>query len=336
LPPQNLSAISDISKVKINWDETPQTTAYKLYKNGTLLTETTETSCEDHSVTEGEEYAYLVKAIHSETGMESAASNVDTIVFTSPLQIPYFNDFETNSDGFIIRNSSWVIRDNGSSFILSNAPNSSGTWSFSDNYCNIVELKWFSIPEDTENTSLKFDCNYNIGNSISAYGLSYLVNTTCYLEITTDRKIWHKLAKFQRRITNWQSLKISLNEYIGNPFVQIRFRFDSFGPWTINNIKQFNIDNISISFVSVDIERYEFNYFKDLIMYPNPTNGNINITTFQEKHYEIFVYDMCGKKVFQQDNFQDGILDLSFLPKGNYMIRVSNDKHSIAKKVLIQ
>jgi hypothetical protein len=336
LPPQNLSAVSTLSKVKISWDETPQAAAYKLYKNGTLLTETTETSYEDHNVTEGEEYAYFVKAIHSETSIESAASNIDTIVFTLPLQIPYFNNFETNSDGFVIRNSSWVVRNNNANFILSNAANSFENWSFSDNYFNIVELKWFSIHEDTTNIFLKFDCNYNIGNSISAYGMSYLVNTTCYLEITTDRKTWHKLAKFQRKINYWQHFEISLNEYIGSPFVQIRFRFDSFGPWTINNVKQFNIDNMSISFTSgLDIERYEFNYFKDLIIYPNPTHGNINITTFQEQDYQIAVHDMFGKKVFQQNNFQDGNLDLFFLPKGNYMIVVSNEKHSIAKKILI-
>jgi len=189
------------------------------------------------------------------------------------------------------------------------------------------------LPE--ENVSLKFDCNYNIGNSMSSYGMSYLVNTTCFLEITTNRKTWHKLAKFQRRITDWQSFEVSLNEYIGNPFVQIRFRFDSFGPWTINNVKQFNIDNVKIDFTSVGIEKYEFNYFKDLIIYPNPTNGNINITTFHEKSYEISVYDMFGKKVFQQNNFQDGNLDLSFLSKGSYMIKVLNDKHSIAKKIVI-
>jgi len=170
---------------------------------------------------------------------------------------------------------------------------------------------------------------------MSAYGISYLVNTTCFLEITTDRKTWHKLAKFQRTTSNWEICEISLNEYIGNPFVQIRFRFDSFGPWTIRNTKQFNISNISINFRGVGIEKYEPNYFKDLIIYPNPTNGNIYITTFQEQHYEISVHDMLGKKVFQQANFQDGNLDLSFLPKGNYMIKVLNDRHSIAKKILI-
>ena len=335
LPPQNVSAVSDIAKVKISWDKTPKTTAYKLFKNGTLLAETTGTAYEDHNVSEGEEYAYFVKALHSETSMESAASNIDSIRFTAPLELPYFNDFETNSEGFIIRNSSWATRENNANFVLSNAFNSSGTWSFSDNYFNVVEMQWFSIPDDTENISLKFDCNYNIGNSMSAFGISYLVNTTCFLEITTDRKIWHKLAKFQRSITTWQSFGVSLNEYIGHPFVQIRFRLDSFGPWTIRNTKQFNIDNIRIDFSDVGIKKNEFHYFKDLIIYPNPTHGNINITTFQDRQYQISVYDMFGKKVFQQVNFQDGNLDISSLSKGNYMIRVSNDKHSIAKKVVI-
>jgi len=335
LPPQNVSAISALAKVKISWDETPQTTAYKLYKNGELLAETTETAYEDPNVAEGEEHAYFVKAVHSETSIESAPSNIDSIRFTAPLELPYFNDFETNSDGFIIRNSSWEIRENNANFVLSNASNNSGTWSFSDNYFNVVEMQWFSIPEDTENISLKFNCNYNIGNSMSAYGLSYLVNTTCFLEITTDRKTWHRLAKFQKRIIPWQSFELSLNEYIGNPFVQIRFRFDSFGPWTVSNIKQFNIDNIRIDFSGVGIEKHDFHYFKDLMIYPNPTHGTINITTYQEKQYQISVYDIFGKQVYQQNNFQDGNLDLSFLSKGSYMIRVSNDRHSIAKKVVI-
>jgi hypothetical protein len=43
---------------------------------------------------------------------------------------------------------------------------------------------------------------------------------------------------------------------------------------------------------------------------------------------------MLGKIVFQQHNFQDGNLDLSAFPNGNYMIKVSNEKHSIAKKIL--
>jgi hypothetical protein len=336
LPPQNLSAVSDISKVTISWDAAPQTAGYKLFKNGTLLVETDKIHHEDHDIIEGQEYSYFVKGVHSGTSAESAASNTDTIIFTLPLTLPYFNDFETNSNGFIIRNSSWMVRNNNSNFILSNAPNGSGNWSFSDNYCNIVEMKWFSIPEETKDISLKFDYNRNIANSISAYGLAYLVNTACYLEITTDRKTWHKLAKFSGRVISWEKCEISLNEFIGNPFVQIRFRFESFGPWVIMNTKQFNIDDVQINFTSVGIEKYEYPYFKDLIIYPNPSNGHFNIITFQEKNYEILVYDMLGKKVFQQATFQNGYLDLSSLQTGSYLLKVTNNKHSIAKKIIIQ
>jgi len=335
LPPQNVSAVSGISKVTISWDKTPETETYKLYKNGMLLTETEVTNYEDFDVMEGNEYAYFITAKDSVTYIESAPSNIDTIVFTQPLPIPYFNNFETCSDGFIIRNDSWVVRNSNSNFILSNAPNSDGKWSFSDNYYNILEMQWFSIPEETEKIRLKFDYNHSIGNSISAYGKPYLCNTTCYLEITTDRKTWHKLAKFQKSVTKWKTYEVSLNEYIGSPFVQIRFRFESFGPWIIKNTKQFNIDNVLIDFSNVGIEKHEINYFKDLKIYPNPTNGVFNVITNQENSYEVLVFDMLGKQVFHQVDFKDGSLDLSSLQRGSYFLKVSNVQHGVARKIVI-
>jgi len=334
-PPQNLSAVSGTSKVTVSWDETPETVTYNLYKNGVFLTETEETTYEDFDVIEREEYSYFVTAIDSITNIESAPSNIDTIVFALPLSLPYFNDLEVDNDGFVIRNSSWIVRNEKSNNILSNAPSSDGRWIFSDNYFNIVEMQWFSIPEETEKIRLKFDYTHNIGNSISAYGKPYLCNTTCFLEITTDRKTWHKLAKFQRNTSGWSIYEVSLNEYIGSPFVQIRFRFESFGPWTIKNTKQFNIDNVLIDFSNVGIEKHEINYFKDLIIYPNPANGVFNIITNQDDSYEVFIYDMQGKQVFHQTEFYDGSLDLSSLQKGNYFLKVSNMQHGVARKIVI-
>jgi hypothetical protein len=80
----------------------------------------------------------------------------------------------------------------------------------------------------------------------------------------------------------------------------------------------------------------EQQYFKDLVIAPNPTTGQVNITTSQELPYSVSVYNMLGQVVFQQTGFQDGNMDLSFLPRGVYMIKVSLDRHSIAKKVVLQ
>jgi len=341
LPPQNLSAVSDISKVMISWDKTPETSGYKLYKNGTLLAETKEATYDDKEVVTGKGYAYYVKGINATTGAESAPSNIDSIVFTAPLTLPYENDFEENSNGFVIRNGSWVIRNFNDKSVLSNAPVSEGgnSWSFSDNYANIVELQWFPIPAGTEDISVQFDYNRNIGNSISSYGKKYLFNTVCYLEITTDRKTWHKLAKFKEKSNSqnpWDTFKISLNEYIDNKFVQLRFRFESFGPWTIKNTKLINIDNFKIDFTYNAIPKYENPYFKEVVIYPNPANGTFNIITHQEKSYEVIVYDLSGKIVYQQTEFQDGNIDLSYLQKGSYILKVLNDKHAVAKKIVIQ
>jgi hypothetical protein len=337
LPPQNLSAVSSISKVNVSWDKAPETKAYKLYKNSSLLAETNETAYEDNDVIEGEEYSYFVKGVHSETNKESAASNTDTIVYTLPLLLPFANDFETNTDGFIIRNDSWVVRNNYSNYFLSNAPVSLGgtSWNFSDNYSNIVELKWFPIPKSTTEISLKFDYTHNIKNSIDVYPPDCLINTACYLEISIDRKSWHKLARFKGNVASWKKFEVSLNEFIDNPFVQIRFRFESFGPWTIKSSKQFNIDNIQIDYTYTGIGKQKFSYFKVLNIYPNPTNGVVNISTSQEDSYDVLVYNMLGIEVFRKMEWRDGYLDLSSLQKGSYMLKVCNDKHSIAKKLIL-
>jgi len=341
LPPQNLSAISDLSKVMISWDKTPETSGYKLYKNGTLLAETKEATYEDKEVVTGKGYDYYVKGINATTGVESAPSNTDSIIFTKPLTLPYENDFEENSNGFVIRNGSWVVRNHAYCSVLSNAPVTMGgtSWYFSDNYSNIVDLQWFPIPASTEDISVQFDYNRNIGNSMIGYGYDYLFNTVCYLEITTDRKTWHKLAKFRETSSSqytWDNFEISLNEYIGNEFVQLRFRFESFGPWTLKSIKQLNIDNFKIDFTYNAIPKYENPFFKEVVIYPNPANGTFNIITHQEKSYEVIVYDISGKIVFQQTEFQDGNIDLSFLQKGSYILKVLNDRHAVAKKIVIQ
>jgi len=38
----------------------------------------------------------------------------------------------------------------------------------------------------------------------------------------------------------------------------------------------------------------------------------------------------------QENSFQDGALNLSSLPKGTYLIQVSQDGHQVVKKVVIQ
>jgi len=334
LPPQNFSAISDISNVTLSWDTTPQTSKYRLYKDGLFLTETTSTSFEDFEVMENENYEYFVKAIHVETQEESAPSNVDHLFFTSPLELPYFNDFEIDSYGFAVekKGCKWG-KISGINSVFSNIAGEDQN--YSDNYLNIVEMNWFPIPNNTENITLQFSYYHNIiGISSQSWNHKH---TACFLEATTDRKTWHKLARFSG-VSSSQKYIISLNQFIGSPFFQIRFRLESSGAWDRYYTKLMMIDDIRIDStkISIGIQQNKPSYFKDLVISPNPAIDKIRITTFQEMPYQISVYNMAGIKILHQVSFQDGVFDLSSLSKGIYFIQVSQNGHQIAKKIIIQ
>ncbi|MCL2041401.1 MAG: M28 family peptidase [Bacteroidales bacterium] len=328
LPPQNLSAVPDVSKVTISWDETPQTSVYKLFKNNVLLTETTATSYVDTDVVNGAEYTYYVKGIHSGSGEESAPSNTDAVVCTPSLPLPYYNDFQTNTDGFMLQNSDWVVRMEGSegNLVLSNTD--AGNESIGDNYLNMIEMNWFSVPGDIDNITLRLSAAYDL------HGM--WLNAACFLEVTTDRKQWHKLKRFSKT-SSWKNYEVSLNEYIGAPFCQIRFRLESNGADDRIYKKVFKMDDVQIDFSgATGIQQPQQTYFKDLVISPNPTTGKVNISTSQNIPYQISVYNMLGQRIFRQDDFRDGNLDLSSFPKGAYMIRVTIDRHSVARKVVVK
>lgn len=74
-------------------------------------------------------------------------------------------------------------------------------------------------------------------------------------------------------------------------------------------------------------------------LYPNPTNGNLNIT-FQsaEKKAEIIVMNASGKIVMKQtaENLQPGSIrhiDLSTLPQGVYLVKVVGDNRFQTEKI---
>jgi len=326
LPPQNFSAVSEIDKVTLSWDTMPETSKYKVYKNDILLTETTSNSYIDNNVVLGEIYAYYVKGIHSESEKESNPSNIDNLIFSSPLTIPYSLDLDGNLEElkyWWYKN--WTVKTIGGNKYLY-----AQKLDFS-----IIELDWFPIPENLSEISLRIVA-INGSNQVpyeSRHG---------FIEVTTDRKTWHKLAKnIDFGINNLQpdTLLVSLNEFIGSPFFQLRIRLGAWGRGkhsTVDDIGRINLYSLAIEFTPVSIKENEkATYLNTLQLFPNPTTGIINIKTESENSYDLAVYDLFGKKVYQENAFRDGILDLSSLPKGAYFIQVSLNKHQMAKKVIV-
>ena len=64
----------------------------------------------------------------------------------------------------------------------------------------------------------------------------------------------------------------------------------------------------------------ESEYYQQLIVYPNPSNGLISILGLDGESL-IRVVDINGKVVYEKQVFAQEVLDLSFLPQGLYLLQ---------------
>jgi hypothetical protein len=69
---------------------------------------------------------------------------------------------------------------------------------------------------------------------------------------------------------------------------------------------------------------------------PNPSSGIFNIITNIISPYTLINYGLDGKILYQDFNFVDGLVDISFLPKGIYLINIGNNSINISKRIIIR
>ena len=326
MAPQDFSAIVKDGNVFLSWDDAPETESYKVFKDGGLLVETTENTFVDLDFVGGEWHKYYVKGINSD-GLESPASNPDSVFFLEPLQIPVFYDFEDGTaEGLILNNDNWSFANWQSHNGLKSTTNTM------DNILQIAEFQWFSIPESVEDISL----GLKIARLISNGWLPY--NPNVYVEVTTDRKTWHKLATvLPAQQGQWGTYTISLNDFIGQEYVQPRIRFEGTGrsgQYRIDNVV--HIDDLYISFSYTETAEHLAQESFKLLVTPNPSNGVVTITTGLEHTYCLTVFNLTGIKLFSKESFSDGTLDLSSFPQGTYFIAVDNGTDRITKRVVLK
>ena len=78
--------------------------------------------------------------------------------------------------------------------------------------------------------------------------------------------------------------------------------------------------------------------FSGVNIYPNPTNGVVNISFVDNSIKKIEIVDLLGKKIYSHtisDN-KNLTIDLSTLSKGIYMVNIQKDDSTVSKKLIIE
>ncbi len=326
LAPQDFSAIIKDDNVFLSWDDAPETELYRLFKDDALLVETTENSFVDANFVDGEWHKYYVKGVNAD-GKESPASNPDSIFYRRPLQLPvYYNFNDSIAEGLILNNDNWEF----AKFFTQNGLKAT-TYTI-DNILQIVEFQWFSIPKEIDSIAL------GLKIAKRTYELWYPYNLNIFVEVTTDRKTWHKLADVNPYENNkWKEFVVSLNEFIGCEYVQPRIRYEASGTGNTNYEPYIvHIDDLYINYGNVGVTEHPVQEKFSLSVSPNPSEGMLSVTTGLECPYCVSIYNMAGIKMLSNDSFSDGTLDLSSLPKGIYFISINVGGDIISKRVVIK
>lgn len=325
LAPQNFRVTVEYGMPYLSWDQDPGSSLYLIYKDNEYVEYTTENHFSDIDFVNGEWHNYFVKGVDAE-GMTSPRSNVDSIFSCEPLQIPAFYDFEDGNAGNLhLYNENWAVEQFKQRMCLN-----AKTYT-KDNILQIIETPWFSIPETAEDVTLGFKMNRFTPSIWSPF------NVGVYIDVTTDRKTWHKLDNIWNEQNRWNDYAFSLNDYIGEDYVQVRIRFEGSGEGiTTTSYKYMAVDDLYINFDHQDVNEVLAEESFNLSVSPNPSKGVLNIATGLKHDYKVCVYNLLGIKVLSMDSFSDGTLDLTSLPTGVYFISVDNGIDRLTKRVVIK
>lgn len=72
-----------------------------------------------------------------------------------------------------------------------------------------------------------------------------------------------------------------------------------------------------------------------VMVYPNPSNGTFNLN-LGAGQWNVEVYDITGRKVYENRLDGHSVLDLGQCHKGIYFLKASNESSSLITKVVIQ
>ncbi|MDR0205726.1 MAG: T9SS type A sorting domain-containing protein [Bacteroidales bacterium] len=72
---------------------------------------------------------------------------------------------------------------------------------------------------------------------------------------------------------------------------------------------------------------------ENIVIYPNPTTGQLRITNYELRIENVEVFDVCGKKQKIESREQNEI-DITNLQAGIYFIKIKTEKGTISKKII--
>lgn len=337
-PPSNLSYRMDQESIALKWyaPENIQSDldTYRLYRNGQVLCQTTDTIYKDYQLCNDVIYEYSVKAVYGEK--ESMATNHVYAQLQEVLELPFSFDFEMSEHGWQMKNNytgwCWGLADTLSAYYLD----------FSQNTGHIMGINSYSVGEGIHVSDMTLSPPFDLSDykSVTAT-FDYVFITDIYealdtLEFgcqTADGS-WIPIQKLPKAI-QWTSIEIDLIPDVLVNGVRFGFRFDDHYLWGMGAaVDDFSVDgslNTRFSNVkqetTVNVFLTPFNHLK------------ISYNGMGRMECVISLFDLLGQCIYNKGlGFLPGEEKIISLPNtcpGCYLVQLRSDTESYVKKIVV-
>ena len=302
--PENLVAQAGDQQVLMNWDIVEGAASYNIYRNLVPEPYTTvfETNFTDNDVINGTSYTYYVTAVFEDSGEESGPSNVVTVIPMPPISLPFFDDFETGAPYWTMEGS-WGLQ-SGIYYSSQNALTESPNGSYAANLDISTTLRALNFT-GAYSAEISFWTRYNLENDYD-----YM-----YLEVSTDGNNWNQIDSYNGQQNSWTMKTYSMNDYLNETNVIIRFRFSSDEYVEEDGMY---IDDLEVTVTGVGIHDDITSAYKTNLRFnPNPASDHVTLVYWLENsgNVKIYLADEKGSVV--------KVIENSWKENGEYQYDIS-------------
>lgn len=182
---------------------------------------------------------------------------------------------------------------------------------------DLAKAQWSASYNDGLRVEISTDCGENFTEIYFKDGLD-LSTIPNYIDST-----WSPASQ-----NDWRTETIDLSAYEGN--TQVVFRFININDYSNSTF----LDNVNVSGTSLSVAEERLN--TELSLYPNPTEGIVNIQLKSMFLETVDVFDIYGKHIKSQPvkNKQMTTLSLENIATGIYFVRVKADNATVYRKIV--
>ena len=333
--PTSLASTSKTAtSISLSWTASTDNvgvTGYDVYANSVLKTTVTGLTATITGLTASTSYSIYVKAKDA-AGNASASSSTIAVTTNSSGGTATDLLFSEYIEGSSNNKALEIANNTGSSvsmsiYTIKKQTNGAGSWSTGLTLSGTLSSgsKYVIV-----NSSISSTCFLTSAANISTTATELTFNGNDAVGLFKNGVLIDIIGTFSGGTANFAAdVTLRRKSTVTSPTTTFNLssQWDSYTTDTCNNLA---------SKMARPIEEEIVSESDEIIIYPNPSDGNFNVGlgTF-ETPYSIEIISFSGQKVFEKQNAIDPAISVSHLAKGIYMVKIVKDSKTLIKKIII-